>query len=164
MYKYTMKNKVQRQLEIRKIIQNGQVHSQEELLASLKSKGYELTQATLSRDLKVLQVAKVPHPSRGYVYTVPDVARETVGSDLSRVNYLADGFLDIQFSGNLAVIKTLPAYANSIAAVIDQAKSWEIIGTVAGDDTILIIQREGISKNDLTQALKRIMPKLREKF
>lgn len=164
MYKYTMKNKVQRQLEIRKIIQNGQVHSQEELLASLKSKGYELTQATLSRDLKVLQVAKVPHPSRGYVYTVPDVARETAGSDLSRVNYLADGFLDIQFSGNLAVIKTLPAYANSIAAVIDQAKSWEIIGTVAGDDTILIIQREGISKNDLTQALKRIMPKLREKF
>ena len=164
MYKYTMKNKVQRQLEIRKIIQDGQVHSQEELLTSLKGKGYELTQATLSRDLKVLQVAKVPHPSRGYVYAVPDIVRENGGTEQTRVNFLADGFRDIQFSGNLAVVKTLPGYANSIAAVIDQANSWEIIGTVAGDDTILIIEREGISKNDLMQALKRIMPKLRERF
>ena len=165
MYKYTMKNKVQRQLEIRKIIQQGKVHSQEELLTALKTKGYDLTQATLSRDLKLLQVAKVPHPSRGYVYTIPDTVRNVAsGVESTRVNYLADGFQDIQFSGNLAVVKTLPAYANSIAAVIDQAKSWEIIGTVAGDDTILIIQREGISKNDLMQALKRIMPKLKERF
>jgi len=165
MYKYTMKNKVQRQLEIRKIIQQGKVHSQEELLVALKTKGYELTQATLSRDLKLLQVAKVPHPSRGYVYTIPDAVRNVTSAvESTRVNYLADGFQDIQFSGNLAVVKTLPAYANSIAAVIDQAKSWEIIGTVAGDDTILIIQREGISKNDLMQALKRIMPKLKERF
>ncbi len=159
-----MKNKVQRLLEIRKIIQQGQVHSQDELLSTLKEKGYELTQATLSRDLKVLQVAKVPHPSKGYVYTVPETVRETGVAEQSRVNYLADGFQDIQFSGNLAVVKTLPGYANSIAAVIDQAKSWEIIGTVAGDDTILIIEREGISKNDLMQALKRIMPKLNERF
>ena len=165
MYKYTMKNKVQRQLEIRKIIQQGRVHSQEELLAALKTKGFELTQATLSRDLKLLQVAKVPHPSLGYIYTIPDTERKgAVVVESTRVNYLSDGFQDIQFSGNLAVVKTLPAYANSIAAVIDQAKSWEIIGTVAGDDTILIIQREGISKNDLMQALKRIMPKLKERF
>lgn len=165
MYKYTMKNKVQRQLEIRKIIQQGKVHSQEELLAALKLKGFELTQATLSRDLKLLQVAKIPHPARGYVYTIPDSGiKASSGAEPTRVNYLADGFLDIQFSGNLAVVRTLPAYANSIAAVIDQARSWEIIGTVAGDDTILIIQREGISKNDLMQALKRIMPKLKERF
>lgn len=164
MYKYAMKNKVQRQLEIGKIIQEGQVHSQEEILATLKNRGYELTQATLSRDLKVLQVAKVPHPANGYVYTVPEIVREAGGEEQNRVNYLADGFKDIQFSGNLAVVKTLPGYANSIAAVIDQAKSWEIIGTVAGDDTILIIEREGISKNDLIQALKRIMPKLKERF
>ncbi len=160
-----MKNKVQRQLEIRKIIQQGNVHSQERLLSALKEKGFELTQATLSRDLKMLQVAKVPHPAKGYVYTIPESERETApSSEPSRVNYLADGFQDIQFSGNLAVVRTLPAYANSIASVIDTAKSWEIIGTVAGDDTILIIQREGISKNDLMQALKRIMPKLNERF
>jgi len=160
-----MKNKVQRQLEIRKIIQQGNVHSQEMLLSALKENGFELTQATLSRDLKLLQVAKVPHPAKGYVYTIPETVRETASAtEPSRVNYLADGFREIQFSGNLAVVKTLPAYANSIASVIDTAKSWEIIGTVAGDDTILIIQREGISKNDLMQALKRIMPKLNERF
>ena len=65
-----MKKKVERQLAIRKIIQNGKVHSQEELLLQLKKNGFDLTQATLSRDLKVLQVAKVPHPTKGYVYVV----------------------------------------------------------------------------------------------
>ena len=58
----------------------------------------------------------------------------------------------------------MPGYASSIAAVIDQNSPWEIIGTVAGDDTILIIQREGISKNDLAAALINIMPKLKERI
>lgn len=159
-----MKNKVQRQLEIRKIIQSGVVHSQDELLAALKKKGFDLTQATLSRDLKVLQVGKVPHPVKGYVYTVPENGQSISSAEQIRVNYLADGFKGLQFSGNLAVLRTLPGYASSIAAVIDQSNAWEIIGTVAGDDTILIIQREGISKNDLLEALIKIMPKLREKL
>ena len=159
-----MKNKVQRQLEIRKIIQKGNVHSQDELLVELKQKGFDLTQATLSRDLKVLQVAKVPHPAKGYVYTIPENGLKNQPQHQSRVNYLADGFKDLQFSGNLAVLKTVPGYASSIAVVIDQANPWEILGTVAGDDTILIIQREGISKNDLVEALMKIMPKLRDKI
>lgn len=163
---YSMKNKVQRQREIRKIIQRGSVHSQDELLTELKRRGFELTQATLSRDLKVLQVAKVPHPAKGYVYTIPENGQsERQNSEhFNRINYLADGFKDIQFSGNLAVIRTVPGYANSIAAVIDSASPWEILGTVAGDDTILIIQREGISKNDLTEALIKVLPKLNDKL
>jgi len=163
---YSMGNKAQRQREIRKIIQEGNVHSQEELLNELKQKGFDLTQATLSRDLKVLQVAKVPHPSKGYVYTIPDNGQyvKTNSDEQIRVNYLADGFKDLQFSGTLAVLKTLPGYASSIAVVIDQANPWEIIGTIAGDDTILLIQREGISKNDLMEALTKIMPKLKEKL
>ncbi len=163
---YSMKNKVQRQREIRKIIQRGSVHSQDELLVELKRRGFELTQATLSRDLKVLQVAKVPHPVKGYLYTIPEngQAERQNSEHVNRINYLADGFKDIQFSGNLAVIRTLPGYANSIAAVIDSASPWEILGTVAGDDTILIIQREGISKNDLTEALIKILPKLNDKL
>ena len=159
-----MKNKVQRQLEIRKIIQKGNMHSQDELLTELKRKGFDLTQATLSRDLKVLQVAKVPHPVKGYVYIIPENGISESPQTQSRVNYLADGFVDIQFSGNLAVLKTMPGYASSIAVVIDQANPWEIIGTVAGDDTILIIQREGISKNDLIAALVAIMPKLKNRI
>lgn len=156
-----MKNKVQRQLEIRKIIQKGNITNQDELLAELKQKGFELTQATLSRDLKILQVAKTTHPAKGYVYTIPENGQQEVSHAQNRVNYLADGFQQIQFSGNLAVINTMPGYASSIASVIDQAKPWEIIGTVAGDDTILIIQREGISRNELVAALTTIMPKLK---
>lgn len=161
-----MKNKTQRQLEIRKFILSGEAHSQEDILNALRKKGFELTQATLSRDLKALQVAKVPHPAKGYVYTIPEAAPLTPqeNAEQTRVNYLADGFKDLQFSGNLAVVKTLPGYASSIAAVIDQANPWEILGTIAGDDTILIVQREGISRTDLNEALIKIMPKLRDKI
>jgi len=79
-------------------------------------------------------------------------------------NYLADGFQGIHFSGNLAVLKTLPGYASSFAAVIDSADTYEILGTIAGDDTILIIRREGTTKNDLLNALLSIMPKLKNKL
>lgn len=159
-----MKNRVQRQLEIRKIISKNKVHSQEELLAVLKQKGYGLTQATLSRDLKFLQVAKVPHPVKGYVYEIPDNGQVQKKPKHLRENYLADGFMSLQFSGNIAVMKTLPGYASSFAVVIDGARQWEILGTIAGDDTILIVQREGTTKNDLINALVSIMPKLKNKL
>ncbi len=159
-----MKNRVKRQLEIRKIILKGNTHSQDELLVELKQKGFDLTQATLSRDLKVLQVAKVPHPAKGYVYNIPEDNRTQKTAEQNRVNYLADGFRDLRFSGNLAVLRTQPGYASSIAAVIDNAQTWEILGTIAGDDTILIIQKEGISKMDLINALLKIMPNLKGKI
>jgi len=159
-----MGNRVQRQVEIRKIIKNGNVHSQEELLVKLKAKGFDLTQATLSRDLKVLQVAKVPHPAKGYVYSMPDSGQIVESAQKNKINYLADGFRDLNFSGNLAVMRTMPGYASSIAAVVDGANPWEIIGTIAGDDTILIVQRDGISKTDLIDALISIMPNLKGKL
>ncbi len=159
-----MKNRVQRQLEVRKIILKGNMHSQDELLNELKQNGFDLTQATLSRDLKVLQVAKVPHPVKGYVYSIPGGVQNMLTSEINKVNYLADGFRDLNFSGNLAVLRTMPGYASSIAAVLDGANSWEILGTIAGDDTILIVQREGISKADLISALIRIMPNLKKKI
>lgn len=159
-----MKNRVQRQLEIRRIIAKGNVHSQEELLAALKIKGFELTQATLSRDLKFLQVAKVPHPVNGYIYIIPNEGQGESKPVGSKDNFLAEGFLGLDFSGNLAVMKTLPGYASTIAAVIDSARQWEILGTIAGDDTILIIRREGTKNSDLINALVSIIPKLKNKL
>ena len=76
------------------------------------------------------------------------------------VNFLADGFRDLRFSGNLAVMRTQPGYASSIAAVIDKSETWEILGTIAGDDTILIVLKEGITKSDLINILISIMPNL----
>ena len=143
-----MKNRVKRQLEIRKIILNGNVRNQDELLVKLKQNGFDLTQATLSRDLKVLQVSRVPHREKGYVYSIPESGQSERPALKNRINYLADGFKDLNFSGNLAVLRTMPGYASSIAAVVDVANSWEIMGTIAGDDTILIVMKEGISKLD----------------
>jgi transcriptional regulator of arginine metabolism len=67
-----MKNRFKRQADIRKVIQKGNVHSQDELLVELKGMGFDLTQATLSRDLKEMRVAKMPHPAKGYVYVMPE--------------------------------------------------------------------------------------------
>lgn len=157
-----MKSRLQRQVEIRKVIQEGNVRSQDDLLVELKARGFDMTQATLSRDLKEMQIAKVPHPAKGYVYVFPE--GETKIREQNQINFLADGFRDLRFSGNLAVLRTQPGYASSFAAVIDKANSWEILGTVAGDDTILIIQKEGISKLDLINALIAIMPNLKNKL
>ena len=159
-----MKNRVQRQIEIRNLIMEGSVHSQEELLSRLKKRGYELTQATLSRDMKLLQVAKVPHPQQGYVYLIPGSEKNGEVNNQARINFLTDGFRDLQFSGNLVVMKTLPGYASSIAVAIDNSVRWEILGTVAGDDTILIIMREGISRAEFINALINIMPGLKGKL
>jgi len=159
-----MKNRISRHAEIRKIISKGNIRSQEELLAALKIKGYDLTQATLSRDLKFLQVAKMSHPVLGYVYVISEFDQNEGKAEATADSFLAEGFKGLQFSGSLAVMKTLPGYASSIAAVIDSANPYEILGTIAGDDTILIVRRETTSKNDLLNALKSIMPKLKDKL
>ncbi|NLO03877.1 MAG: ArgR family transcriptional regulator [Bacteroidales bacterium] len=149
---------------MRKIISRGNIRNQEELLSALMVKGYDMTQATLSRDLKFLQVAKMPHPVKGYVYVIPDIGKSEVMTEGAADSFLAEGFRGLNYSGNLAVMKTLPGYASSFAAVIDSANPYEILGTIAGDDTILIVRREGTSKNDLLNALKSIMPKLKDKL
>jgi transcriptional regulator of arginine metabolism len=159
-----MKNRVQRHLAIRQLISGASISSQEELLVRLRSIGYYLTQATLSRDLKVLQVAKIPDPYKGYIYKIPELRMNEDNNNEHKVNYLADGFINLQTSGNLAIVKTLPGYASSIASVIDKANAWEIVGTIAGDDTILVIMREGINKIQLKESLISIMPKLEEKI
>ncbi len=159
-----MKNRTKRQLAIKQAILSGRISSQDELLHIMKDQGFELTQATLSRDLKILKVAKVSDQALGYVYVIPEGVNTENQRENSRINFLADGFRDLQFSGNLAVMRTMPGYASSLAAVIDNSEPYEIIGTIAGDDTILLIMREGITHSDLINSLILIMPKLEDKL
>lgn len=159
-----MKNKTQRQLAIKKIITAQDIHSQEELLSKLAEQGFDLTQATLSRDLKSLKVAKVPDVADGYIYRMPDVNGGAPQEDDAQVNFLIDSFKNIKFSGNLAVVKTRPGYASGIAAVIDNAEPYEMIGTIAGDDTVLLILREGVTSGDVINSLLLIMPGLQGKI
>lgn len=157
-----MKNKTQRLLAIRDILTEKKVSSQEELLRELEELGYNYTQATLSRDLRFLKVSKVPDTEKGYIYRIPGTDEDYTGPH-SMDGFPLTGFESIEFSNNLAIIKTYPGYASSIASRIDNANMLEILGTIAGDDTILLIPREGITRNDVINALTEIMPEVKDK-
>jgi len=152
-----MKTRTQRLLAIRRIIEKEAIRNQEELLARLDREGFTLTQATLSRDLKFLRAGKRPDPEKGYVYSLPGNERETQ-PPAREGNFPLNGFVSIAFAWNMAVIRTLPGYANSIASAIDGLNAFEILGTVAGDDTILLIPREGVSREDVTNVLTALLP------
>ena len=142
-----MRNKTKRLLTIRKLIESELISSQEELLFRLKEMNVEATQSTLSRDLKFMKVAKIPHKEKGYIYVIPEsIQNEQREEKVSAI--ITDTILSIDFSGNMAVIKTLPGYANY----------FEILGTIAGDDTIFIVMREGVSRSELIEALTSVHP------
>ncbi len=157
-----MKPRKTRLLIIKKIISNEKIGSQDELLTRMAREGFIVTQATLSRDLKKLQAGRKFDPEKGYIYALTYPGSENIiekGTPKDNEALLA-GFLSIGFSGNFAVIKTLPGYASGIALMIDRHNRHEILGTIGGDDTILIIPADGATKIDLINALSVMEPKL----
>ena len=125
-----MKEKNQRLEALRLIISSQQLGSQEELLTALQKEGFKLTQATLSRDLKQLKVAKAATMGGSYVYVLPNETMYKRVSTPSSVRemMMIPGFVSIQFSGNICVIKTRPGYASAIAWNIDRSnipRFWE---------------------------------------
>jgi len=145
------------------LISSQELGSQEEVLKALAKEGFKLTQATLSRDLKQLKVAKAASMNGKYVYVLPNETmykRVTTPQSASEM-LQSSGFLSINFSGNMAVIKTRPGYASSIAYNIDNSDMPEILGTIAGDDTIFIVKKEGASQNDLIESLSAIIPNIK---
>lgn len=144
-------------MSIRKLIESELICSQEELLFKLKEMNVEATQSTLSRDLKFMKVAKIPHKEKGYIYVIPEnIQNEQREDKVSSV--IIDAILSIDFSGNMAVIKTLPGYANAVTVLIDSENYFEILGTIAGEDTIFIVMREGITRSELIEALASVDP------
>lgn len=158
-----MKVKNNRLEAIKMLISSMELGSQEEVLQALEKEGFRLTQATLSRDLKQLKVAKAASMSGKYVYVLPnDTMYKRVSTPHSIMEMLQiSGFLSINFSGNIGVIKTRPGYASSIAYNIDNSNSSNIIGTIAGDDTILIVIKEGVSTQDVINELGNVIPNIR---
>jgi transcriptional regulator of arginine metabolism len=153
-----MKNRNERLMEIRRLIGNRNISSQDELMKILLKKGYEMTQATLSRDLKYLKVAKMPDEVSGYVYILPDKDQGVEESNLPGQGL--GGLISLDFAQGMAILKTLPGHASSIAYTLDNLGAYEIAGTIAGDDTILLIPRDGVSRSDLANLLKLRMPGL----
>jgi len=137
---------------IETILRTEIIRSQHDLLKSLTDKGFEVTQATLSRDIRKLKIFKTPDLDGRYRYILP-------GMDIQELRFPTPlfGDLTIEFSGNLAVIKTRPGYAMGIASFIDELAKDEILGTVAGDDTILVIPREGYTRTQVKEAISEVI-------
>ena len=157
-----MKSKNNRLDAIKMIISSKEIGSQDELLQELMKEGDSLTQATLSRDLKQLKVAKAASMNGNYVYVLPNntmYKRMTEQHSASEM-LMYNGFVSIDFSSNLAVIKTRPGYASRLAYDIDNHDFEEILGTIAGDDTILLVLREGYTRTSIRNALSLIIPNI----
>ena len=157
-----MKSKKDRLETLRLIISSQEMGNQEELLAALRKEGYVVTQATLSRDLKQLKVAKAATMRGNYIYVLPNVTMYKRVSTPAQVKEMMQvpGFLSIHFSGNMGVIKTRPGYASSIAYNIDASHISCILGTITGDDTIFIVVAEGTQQKDVVSALAAVVPEM----
>ena len=147
---------------IKLLISSQEIGSQKELLEALEAEGFIVTQATLSRDLKQLKVAKAASMNGRYVYVLPNetMYRRVQKPLPAREMMLTPGFLSIQFSGNIGVIKTRPGYASSIAYNIDNSDIPVILGTIAGDDTIMIVVKEGVQEFEIIDLLHELVFKI----
>ncbi|HEX2968143.1 MAG TPA: ArgR family transcriptional regulator [Bacteroidales bacterium] len=152
--------KTKRLLVIEKIISGEYISSQEELLKKLKGKGLSCTQATLSRDLRQLGVGRIADGSGGYRYMLPETARNNASPRIGIS--LIPVIQDIIDAKDLLVIRTLPGNASNTASFIDIASRYEIAGTIAGDDTILVIPRTGVTVTQAHSCLEMILPGLHE--
>lgn len=149
---------------LRMLISSKELCSQEEVLQALSKEGFKVTQATLSRDMKQLKVAKATNLSGKYFYVLPNETMYKRVSSPKRAAemLLTSGFVSINFSGNMGVIKTRPGYASSIAYNIDNSEMEHILGSIAGDDTIFVVLKQGSMHEDVLEDLRSVIPDIDE--
>ena len=133
--------KSQRQAKIIEIISNANVETQEQLLQALVDQGFNSTQATISRDIKELRIVKELTSLGTYRYCVPEKDAPPAMSD--RLNTIfREGAISVDFAENIVVLHTLPGLANAAASALDAMKSSVVLGTLAGDDTVMVVMRD----------------------
>ncbi|WP_164668659.1 transcriptional regulator AhrC/ArgR [Virgibacillus doumboii] len=132
-------SKIQRHIKIRELITENEIETQDELVEQLESLGFNVTQATVSRDIKDLHLVKVPSVNGRYKYSLPADQRFNPMEKLKRL--IMDAFVKIEHANHFIVLKTLPGNAHAIGVLIDNLEWEEIMGTICGDDTCLIICR-----------------------
>ena len=142
--------KAKRQALIREIVENQSIQTQEELADALAARGMVVTQATVSRDIKEMHLLKVLSEEGGYRYATMDKSEQGMNERLIRM--LADSVVDMSSANNLIVIHTLPGSAHVAVEAVDSLRWPEVLGTIAGDNTILVIVR---SNEDVDSVLRR---------
>jgi len=143
--------KTVRQVAILDIIEKNEIETQEELADALRQRGIKVTQATVSRDIKELRLLKVLTPMGTYKYATADKAENGLSERFIRM--LAESLLSVAASNNLIVVKTLNGSANVAAEALDSLHWPEILGTIAGDNTILLVIR---ATEDVPSVMGRI--------
>ena len=153
-------SRVGRQARIVAILSTAAVRSQGELAALLAGEGIEVTQATLSRDLEELGAVKLRGVDGGVgVYVVPEdgsPVRGVTGGTERMSRLLGELLVSVDASGNLAVLRTPPGAADYLASAIDRAALPDVVGTIAGDDTIFVVAREPMTGADLASAIEQL--------
>ncbi len=156
-----MKERQSRLKAIKTLIKNNTIESQDDLLSLLLKEGFDVTLATLSRDLKLLKVGKVPDGKSGYMYAMPG-DDENGESEAIYVQDFLRGYVSIDWSGNIVVIKTFPGHANTVCNAIDNLNMDEVLGTVAGDNCMFACLREGVTGKDFMAKLRKHIPGIEE--
>lgn len=145
-------SKFDRQGAILRLVQQRELGTQAEVAEALRSEGFDAVQTTVSRDIAQLGLVKTRGAEGRLVYALPGAA------DLDRLSELTSALrrwaITLDATGNLAVVKTPPGFANALARAIDEAYLPDVIGTVAGDDTIFVAAREGLTGADLADELR----------
>ena len=147
--------KSKRHNQILDIINNNDIETQEELADALKIEGYDVTQATVSRDIKELRLIKILTPSGNYKYAQRKELDAPISDRFARI--FRETVTDIKYSGNLIVVKTLSGCANAAAEAIDTTKFEHIVGTLAGDNTFIIIVDDPENLPKLVETFKEML-------
>jgi transcriptional regulator of arginine metabolism len=136
--------KPQRQHRILRILEDQPISSQAQLVQLLESEGVVATQATVSRDLEELGAVKVRIPGGTMAYAIPEHGRDRGGSNDHLRRLMSEFVLDVAHSVNIVVLRTPPGSAHVVASALDRASLGDILGTVAGDDTMLVVCKESV--------------------
>jgi len=150
---------------IQELVNTYSPSSQGKLLKLLHERGFIITQTTLSRDIKQLKISKVPDDRGNYTYISSNQEKNYLNRNLAKEkpkSFSHRGFISIDFFHQLGVIKTRQGYANEIALDIDNRASSILLGTIAGENTILLIPREGITQLEILAILSKIIPGLKK--
>ena len=147
--------KVKRQEKILELIAENDINTQEELLDYLSADGYFVTQATISRDIKDLRLVKTLSPNGKYKYTPEKAPAHDISSKFNTL--YTDSVLSTVSCGNLVVIKTISGLAGAVCAALDSLEMREIVGTIAGDDTIFVAVGDDYEPRLLADRLRELV-------
>ena len=149
--------KTKRQTKLLELIQKHDIETQEELSAYLTRDGYQVTQATVSRDIRELKLTKIAMDNGRQRYAVLSDADTGMAERLVRV--LREGFVSMDYAGNILVIKTVSGMASAVGAAVDAIKLSEIIGSIAGDDTLMCVIRTEEDAVNIMNKLRKLVEK-----